>query len=66
VNPRHLEPVTQRENILRGQSFAAKNARKTKCLNGHVFDSLRQRGGRNCNTCRRVYNKNYRLKRRSK
>jgi len=29
VNPDHLEPVTRRENILRGQSLMAHNARKT-------------------------------------
>lgn len=34
-NPCHLEPVTQKENILRGNGFAAKNARKTHCPRGH-------------------------------
>ena len=28
VNPSHLEPVTCRENLLRGESFSAKNAAK--------------------------------------
>ncbi len=37
VNPAHLEAVTPRENSLRSQSFAAQNARKTHCLNGHEF-----------------------------
>jgi hypothetical protein len=37
VNPAHLEPVTQRENALRGVSFSAVNAAKTHCGNGHEF-----------------------------
>lgn len=37
VNPDHLEPVTQRENVLRGEGLAAINARKTHCKNGHEF-----------------------------
>ena len=35
VNPAHLEPVTRKENILRGEAPAAKNARKTHCKRGH-------------------------------
>src|SRR3990172_7099161 len=34
VNPSHLEPVTMRENILRGISFSAINAKKTHCIHG--------------------------------
>lgn len=37
VNPKHLEPVTFKENVLRGISFSAVNARKTHCNNGHKF-----------------------------
>jgi len=37
VNPDHLEPVTNRENGLRGTSFAARHAAKTHCDNGHEF-----------------------------
>lgn len=37
VNPAHLEPVTRRVNILRGNGRAAKNARKTHCKRGHEF-----------------------------
>lgn len=37
VNPRHLEPVTHRENSLRGESVPARNARKTHCKHGHEF-----------------------------
>jgi len=37
VNPDHLEPVTGRENLLRGTGFAAINARKTHCIHGHEY-----------------------------
>lgn len=37
VNPRHLEPVTRRENVIRGVSPNAKNAAKTHCKRGHAF-----------------------------
>jgi hypothetical protein len=37
VNPEHLEPVTHRENALRGIGFVAENAKKDSCLNGHPF-----------------------------
>ncbi len=40
VNPDHLEPVTMRENILRGDSACAKNARKTHCPRGHLLPTL--------------------------
>lgn len=35
VNPAHLDPVTNRVNILRGFNHAAQNARKTHCKYGH-------------------------------
>lgn len=38
VNPDHLEPVTNRENILRGISPSAQNAHATHCTQGHPFD----------------------------
>lgn len=63
VNPDHLEPVTRKENILRGEGFAAKNARQTHCINGHKFTpentrNITQDGGRfvlrQCRTCLRL------------
>jgi hypothetical protein len=36
-NPNHLEPVTMRINILRGNGRSARNFRKTHCPNGHEF-----------------------------
>lgn len=58
VNPAHIEPVTVRENVLRGVSLAAANAVKTHCPQGHplsgdnVFSVTGQRG-RRCRTCHR-------------
>jgi hypothetical protein len=59
--PAHLEAVTHRENMLRGQGFASRNASKTHCLNGHPFNAentyIRRRDGqehRECRACRRV------------
>ncbi len=37
VNPFHLEIVTSQENLLRGDTLAAKNAAKTVCLRGHLL-----------------------------
>jgi hypothetical protein len=40
VNPAHLEPVATRENLLRGDTFQARNAAKTHCIRGHPFDAV--------------------------
>src|SRR5579863_8581420 len=37
VNPAHLEPVTDRVNLLRGVGISAKHAAKTHCDHGHAF-----------------------------
>lgn len=37
VNEWHLEPVTDRENLLRGETEAARKAAQTHCINGHAF-----------------------------
>ena len=56
VNPGHLEAVTCRENLLRGETFQAANAAKTHCIRGHEFTPenthVRKGGGRDCRTCR--------------
>lgn len=55
VNPEHLEPVTQRENILRGEAPAAYLARQTHCKRGHEFTSDNILAGRwrRCKRCHR-------------
>jgi hypothetical protein len=42
VNPLHLELSTNADNVLRGSSPLAKNARKTHCPYGHPFDGTRR------------------------
>lgn len=37
VNPKHLEPVTRRVNLLRGVGIPARNAKATVCSRGHEF-----------------------------
>ena len=63
VNPAHIEAVTQRENIRRGNGVTAKCARQTCCFRGHPFNGLntyiRPPSAnhpyltRECRTCRR-------------
>ena len=53
-NPRHIEPVTDQVNILRGIGLAAQNARKTHCPRGHEYDLLNtkfQSHGKGCRVC---------------
>lgn len=58
VNPRHLEPVTLKENILRGGSPSAEHARKTHCPAGHEYTEentywRKDVHGRRCRACNR-------------
>lgn len=50
-NPSHLEPVTHRENMLRGQTVGAISAAKTACPRGHAYDGVSPSGYRYCRTC---------------
>ena len=55
--PLHLQPVTNRVNILRGFSFAAINAAKTHCDNDHEFTEANTywwNGRRDCRICIRA------------
>lgn len=55
VNPKHLEAITQKENVMRGLGLAAKNANKTLCSRGHEFGEqspyLIALGRRRCREC---------------
>lgn len=56
VNVRHMELVTNRENILRGESPAAKYARSDRCVNGHEWSPENTgiyKGARRCRSCAR-------------
>ena len=67
VNPAHLEPVTQRENILRGGGPSARQARQTHCSRGHEYteaNTKRHKGHRQCRTCANAFLRAYRAKRR--
>ena len=57
VNPHHLESVTNKVNALRGISPWAVNARRTHCIQGHLFDIAntgRDRGKRSCKQCKKI------------
>ena len=59
VNPQHMEPVTNQENLLRGDGFPAINARKTHCQAGHPLagENLSVTlQGRRCRICHRAAN----------
>lgn len=57
VNPKHIEAVTKRENLVRGLTVAAR-AKNTHCIRGHAFDGLNTRirtnGTRSCRACVKV------------
>ena len=55
VNPDHLEPVTSRTNILRGDTLAAMHAKKTHCKHGHELtpdNTYRPNENMNWRACR--------------
>ena len=68
VNPKHLEPVTHQENVVRGDAMktvvhagAVRNAKRraaATCWQGHLFDEknthIRENGTRQCRTCHRL------------
>lgn len=57
VRPSHLEPVTHRVNLLRGDTIAARNAAQTHCPQNHAYAGANlyvdPRGHRQCRACRR-------------
>ena len=57
-NPAHLEPVTRRENLMRGNGPAAVNARKETCPHGHDYAGanlyVAPNGRRGCRACRQA------------
>lgn len=67
VNPAHMEPVTNKENILRGVSPTSINARKVFCPQGHLLSTETKCNGghwqRFCRPCQVVWTRNYRQRR---
>ncbi len=63
VNPKHLEAVTNKVNILRGVGITANNARKIHCKHGHPFSGdnlvILKNGHRLCRQCRKIYLKRF-------
>lgn len=69
VNPDHLQLASMRENNLRSDTIAARNAAKTHCKRGHPLsgDNLYvapKTGARNCRTCMRAADQRYKQRRR--
>jgi len=64
INPEHLETVSHRENLLKGDTIAAKNDQKTHCLNGHKFTPentcINPSGERSCRICKNRRQRSYR------
>jgi HNH endonuclease len=66
VNPAHLEPVTHRENDLRGVGACAINARKVYCNKGHLFtpeNTRMETHGRRCRECMKTWRRAHAKKR---
>lgn len=62
INPEHLEPVSNLENILRGlapTTSGENNRSKTHCNRGHPYSgynlTYRKSGGRACKECHRLW-----------
>lgn len=67
----HLEAVSVKENVLRGDGITAKHSRKTHCVNGHPFsgDNLAYWGKsqqRQCRTCKAHWSKAWQAKNRER
>lgn len=66
VNVQHLEVVTNTENIRRGQSIPALNARKSHCKRGHELagaNLYRTPKGRHCKACQHENQKRWTARR---
>lgn len=37
VNPEHLEPVTNEENLRRGAGYGLRNGMRSHCIHGHLY-----------------------------
>lgn len=67
LNPAHMEPVTQRVNLLRGDTVPAANAVKAHCPQGHPYDAANTyhwRRQRRCRECNRHRQREYMARKR--
>lgn len=66
INPDHLEPVTHSINSRRGIGFAAINAVKTHCPQGHPYEGrnlyIHPSGSRICRKCNLEAQKRYKVR----
>jgi hypothetical protein len=69
VNPEHLEAVTLKENVLRGEGITAEFKKATHCIHGHPFNKentlfyqRRTLIERRCITCNRQNTRERRAK----
>jgi len=65
VNPHHLEVVTMKVNVLRGNTLAAKGAKVSHCPQGHLYNKENTyvyHGWRQCRVCQRDRQRERRLK----
>ena len=64
VNPIHLEPVTMRENTLRGNGIMGAHTRTQTCPRGHPYSGdnlyITPTGSRDCKVCKRIRNRKWR------
>lgn len=67
ANVAHLEPVTSRENTIRGETLPAANLSKTHCAQGHAFEGdnllIGVDGFRRCRACKRDISRAIRARR---
>lgn len=57
INHHHLQPVTHRENVLRGHLGRFVRPKKTHCVHGHLYDPQNTRyykGVIYCRTCKEI------------
>lgn len=71
VNPRHLEPVTHKENMRRGKrNITSQCSSRTVCPKGHAYTWLHRRSngtvGRRCRECTIAQNTAYAARRRQR
>jgi len=68
LNPVHLEAVTTKVNLLRGEGACARNARKTHCKRGHPLSGenvVIVPKGRHCRACIRIHRRAQDVRRRA-